>query len=238
MIPFRSARRVCAVAITGLLISSFAGASPLTVPVSQGSLAAKAVFDVSGTDLIVTLTNTSSSDVMAPADVLTALFFDSATPLTLARTSATLSIGSVVHFGSTDPGGVVGGEWAYGSGLAGAPHGSAYGISSTGVNLFGPGDRFPGNDLQPPASPDGVQYGITSTGDNVANGNATVTGANALIQNEVVFVLSGLPANFDPSTQISNVNFQYGTDLSEPNIPEPGTLGLLAVGVLGMLRRR
>jgi hypothetical protein len=40
-------------------------------------------------------------------------------------------------------------------------------------------------------SPDGLQYGITSGSDNPSTGNAAVTGANALIQNSVVFTFSG-----------------------------------------------
>src|SRR5262249_38071850 len=147
-------------------------------------------------------TNTSDGDVLMPVDVLTAVFFDVSGPaLSLTPTSAVLNGGSTVFFGTTDPGNVVGGEWAYKGGLVGEPAGDHYGISSTGINLFGPGDRFPGNNLQGPDSPDGLQYGITSAGDNPATGNSPVTGDNALIQNSVVFHLSGLPAGFDPSTQ-------------------------------------
>ena len=66
-----------------------------------------------------------------------------------------------------------------------------------------------------------------------------VTGTNALIQNSVVFTLPGLPVGFDPSTAISNVNFQYGTSLLDSNIqvPAPGALSLLAAAVLCSRRR-
>src|SRR6185503_11805094 len=100
---------------------------------------------------------------------------------------------------------------------------------------------FPGSNLQGPASPNGLQYGITSAGDNTATGNTPVTGTNALIQNSVVFTLSGLPPGFNPATSISNVEFQYGTDLSEPHfpgVPEPATLVLMAGGALLMGRRQ
>ena len=150
---------------------------------------------------------------------------------------------STVLFGTTDPGGVVGGAWFYESNIA-LPHNSpAYGIGSAGLGPFGvDSPRFPGNNLQGPDSPDGLQYGITSAGDNPAIGNSAVTGDNALIKYEVVFTLSGLPENFDPNTQISNVLFQYGTSASEPSVPghpvpEPGTLALLALGAL-IARRR
>lgn len=225
----------------GLLFAGSASAAQISFTGSSGSLAASVTFDTSGTDLLVTLTNTSTADALVPIDILTGVFFDIAgSPLALTRTSAVVPAGSSVFYGPTDPGGVVGGEWAYGSGLAG-PGGRAYGISSAGFGLFGPGDLFPGTDLQPPASPNGLEYGITSAGDNLATGNAPVTGGNALIQNSVVFTLSGLPTGFNPATGILNVLFQYGTDLSEPSfpgVPEPSSLSLLAIAALVAGRRK
>jgi len=221
-----------------------------TVTGTQGSLSASATFDasVAGT-LTVTLTNTSASDVLVPADVLTALFF-SLDGATLTKVSAVLAGGSTVFY---DPqgqpaGGVVGGEWAYKAGLAGAPNTADMGISSTGVGLFGPGDRFPGADLAPPTSPDGLQYGILSAGDNTGTGNAGVTGSGGLIKNSVVFTFT-IAGFTDLDTQLSKVSFQYGTNLTdEPNftttditLPDGGmTLSLLglALGSLGMLARR
>jgi hypothetical protein len=231
---------------TGLSLAVFAAAgatavnaTQITFSAAQNNLAASVTFDTMGSNLVVTLENTSAADVLAPADVLTAVFFDVAGgTLTLDPTtgSAVLAPGSSVAFGASDPGGVVGGEWAYASGLSGAPHGAAYGISSSGFNLFGAAN-FPGSNLQGPVAVDGIQYGLTSLGDNLASGNAAVTGSNALIQNAVTFTIPGLPAGFDPSTVISNVSFQYGTDLSEPNIPEPASISLLAIGLLAFRRR-
>lgn len=160
--------------------------------------------------------------------------------------SAVLTPGSAVVFGGSDPGGVVGGEWAYASSLVGAPGGATEGIGSAGFGLFGPGDLFPGSDLQSPVSPDGIQYGITAAGDNIATGNAAVTGDNALIKNSVTFTLGGLPTDFLPSQRnITNVSFQYGTALTEPNIPgrdtqipEPSTLLLLTVVLIGLAQAK
>jgi hypothetical protein len=221
------------VAAALVLSSSRVVAGPITFFGSSGNLKASVLFDTSGNNLIVTLTNTSMADVLVPSDVLTAVFFDITGNPTLTRIEAKLAPGR-----PTDPGGVVGGEWAYKTGLAGEPPGTMQGISSVGLGPFGPADLFPGNDLQPPTSPDGLQYGITSAGDNPLTGNTPVTGTNALIQNSVIFTLGGLPANFDPSTAISNVKFQYGTNFSEPRIPgdpvpEPASLLLLGSGALG-----
>jgi hypothetical protein len=64
---------------------------------------------------------------------------------------------------------VVGGEWAYKAGIHG-PHGQDYGISSTGLDIFGSSGRFPGPNLQGPNAVDGLQFGITSAGDDPASG--------------------------------------------------------------------
>jgi uncharacterized protein (TIGR03382 family) len=215
-------------------------ANPITFVASQGNRAASVTFDTVGTDLQVNLLNTSTFDVLVPADVLTAVFFDIGGPSpSLTRTSALLGSGTTVLFGPQPAGGVVGGEWAYRAGLSGAPQGAAYGISSSGLNLFGPSDLFPGPNLAGPVSPNGLEFGILSAGDNPGTGNSEVTGGDGpMIKNEVVFRLSGLPVGFDPAASIRNVSFQYGTALTEPNIPAPGTMALLALGAGLAFRRR
>lgn len=212
---------------------------------SNGQKEALVEFSVSGTDLLVTLTNVAASDVLVPADVLTAVFFSVDGPnLSLARTSAVLANGSIVYY---DPDGqpvdgIVGGEWAYRSGIGGGPNNLPYGISSVGLGLFGPGDRFPGPDLEPPASPDGLQYGLLSDGDDVATGNGGVMGSGGLIKNAVTFTLSGLPVGFSLSS-ITDVYFLYGTSLDEGGfeghkVPEPAGLILLLCGLGLLIRRR
>lgn len=220
--------------------------SPVGFYGSSGSLSAEVWFAQSGTDLIVTLSNPSPFDVRLPSEVLTAVFFTLAGNPTLTPKSAILSFGSIVLFGGTDPGGVVGGEWAYRNHLSGAPLGADEGISSAGFGLFGPGNRFPGSNLQGPTNPNGLQYGITSAGDNPATGNQAVTGQNALIKNSVVFTLSGLPAGYLlTESSITAVSFQYGTALPprDPNvagilIPEPNTFVLCLAGMLSLFLLR
>src|SRR5262245_50246078 len=233
-------RRIFAVITITVTSCALSYADTRTFTASQGNLAASAEFEDLGANLIVTLTNTSTFDVLVPADVMTALFFDvDGAPLNLTPVSAVLGAGSTVLFGGSDPGGVVGGEWEWEESFVNpAPHGADYGIGSSGFQLFGAGEMFPGTNLQGPANVDGLQYGLVSGGDNPATGNSPVTGDNALIKNEVVFTLSGLPAGFDVDS-ITNVSWQYGTSLDEPNIPEPSSLLLLsAMGVSAFRRRR
>jgi hypothetical protein len=233
--------RVLAGFAAAIMLTGYAVASPITFSGGSGNLSATASFDVIGGNLVATLTNSSNTDVMVPTDVLTAVFFDVSGNPVFTLISAVLGSGSSVLFASQPAGGVVGGEWAYRSGLSGAPGGATRGISSSGLGLFGPGNLFPGSNLQGPASPDGLQYGLTSAGDNPATGNTPVTGTNALIKNSVVFTL-GAPAGFSAS-QINYVSFQYGTSLTDtsiPGTPEPLPMLLMGSGLLGLglLRNR
>jgi hypothetical protein len=156
-----------------------------------------------------------------------------------------LTSGSTVFY---DPqgqpaGAVVGGEWAYGGSLSGAPGGATKGISSSGLDLFGAAN-FPGSDLDGnDSSVDGVGYGILSAGDNTGTGNGGITGCGGLIKNSVTFTLAVASGTLDLNN-ISNVSFQYGTDLTEPNfkpenpptghVPLPPSALLLGSGLFGL----
>jgi len=199
------------------------------------------------TNLVVTLSNTATYDPNDPSDILTAVFFSLSGDPTLSANAAVLAPGSAVkgNGGLTDPGGIVGGEWAYASSLT-ATNGANQGTSSAGLGTFGPGNLFPGSNLEGPVSPDGVQYGISTAFDTPGNDNGGIAGVG-LITNAVVFTLGNVPASLTLS-DISSITFQYGTALSEPSIPgvpeivvpEPSTVALTAAGIclLGMLSRR
>jgi hypothetical protein len=207
-----------------LLVFGVSGASAYTYTYDGASVD----FEASGTSLIVTLSHIDMNDVLVPIDVLTGVYFTLSGDPTLTPVSAEIATGSVL-FGS-DGGGNVGGEWAYNDGLVGAPGGADEGISSTGLGLFG-APNFNGSNLQGPDALDGLQYGITSAGDDPLTGNTPVTGMYALIQNEVVFTLGGLPVE-GQLPGISNISFQYGTALSP--VPEPTTMLLLGAGLVGL----
>ncbi len=219
------------------------------------SLSAAASFQAVGSNLVVTLSNTSTADVLMPDAILTTIYFEISGPLlSLSRLAAEVPMTSTLLFPPAipydPPPRGVGGEWDYSEGVTNAPFGQRYVIRSVGLGLVhtGVGGLFPGANLEGPVMPDGLQYGLTSPADNPATGNSPVTGGGgALIQHEVVFTLGGLPAGFDPMASISNVQWQYGTtrcdvpgtgDQCIPVIPEPATLGLLVLGLPALSRRR
>jgi hypothetical protein len=248
--------RYASIGALALLLVAAQSASAITFQFWSGNRAAEAVFTQSGSNLIVQLTSTSTFDVTKQSELLTAVFFDLAGNTKLTPVSAVLAPGSVVYFDSAPAGGVVGGEWAYNTWSGNkAPGQARQGISSTGLDLFGPKDRFPGPDLDSPANVGGLNYGLTSAGDNLTTGNSSVTSKEPLIRNSVVFTLQGLGAGFNAATDIYNVHFQYGTSLCEPHypgivppepliagsVPEPLTVVGLTVGLAGLgryLRRR
>ena len=220
-------------------LALFAGTANASVLVSgtNGNRAAEAEFSVSGTNLVIRLSNSSTFDSMVPSDVLTSVFWDiSGSPIALTRVSVVLgNTSTIVGSSGTDPGNVVGGEWAYNYNGATFPGGRDYGVSVSGFNDFGPGDRFPGNNLEGPTSPDGMQYGLLSSGDNVGMMNGGMAG-NTFIKHEVVITMGGLPANFDLG-RVNNVWFQYSTDYSENGfVPTPA--GVAAMGVAGVVATR
>lgn len=238
--------RFALLAVTGLAIAASSANAAVTFNFSSGARSAQAVFNTSGSNLIITLTNTSMADALVPTDILTALFFNvSGGAISLSPVSAVLNPGSsivgksgAVPSPSTEPGNAISSEWSYRGGISG-PGASAYGISSTGIGIFGPGDRFnTSSNLQGPTSPGGLQYGITSAGDDPSTGNGDYNG-NALVKNSVIFTLSGLPGGFNLN-RITDVTVLYGTSATDPfiKVPAPGSIALVGAGLLIAQRRR
>ncbi|MGA2140369.1 MAG: XDD4 family exosortase-dependent surface protein [Verrucomicrobiia bacterium] len=238
---------------------TFAAKAPGNAP--GKTLQASATFAVSNLDLIVTLSNLGTYDPSIPADILTAVFFKINGDPALTPVSAQLGPDAsvIAHRLPLGFDGDVGGEWAYANDLANTKRdkkaGNVFeGISSASFNWFKANDLFPGQKLRGTGHPGGVDFGITTINDLYGNDSKGLKN-QALIQAEVIFTLADLPQGFeytDIATEISDVSFQYGTShLKQPDIlgyveangqvPEPSTISLVALGLLGALtlaRRR
>jgi hypothetical protein len=169
---------------------------------------------------------------------LQALWFDLDDNQALTPLSAYLNTTSIILYDDDLPNPFddnVGGEFAYRSNLSGAPNGALQGISGVGYGLFSKFDRFPGIDLDNPEAPSGANYGLLSAGYS-AGGNRKVNGQSdnpePFIMNSVIFELSGATGLGIDS--LSNVSFEYGTDLDHAPVPEISTMLLLGSGLLGL----
>ncbi len=236
--------------ILGSVMSTWSGApidgeNPGFLP--SGS----AVFDISGSLLTVTLTNTSPTAMGGLGEVLTGLTWDiSDAGVSLATLTAVIGPGSSLvgngATGDTD----LSSEWAFrddldhGESATGVPLGS-YGASSVGdlnfQEAWGPRDRFDTTtNLFGPASPNGTQAGIVGPQDGANLFDPPFGNKGPWVQNQMVltFEITGDLEDGD----IENIQPIFGTD-GATIIPEPATviiwslLGMLGFSV-GWWRRR
>jgi hypothetical protein len=218
-------------------LSTVSQATPITFtatgtrPETGSLLAASATFDVVGSQLFVTLTNTSTDDVRAPVDILQAVLWDMDQTINLSLVSATVS--SLCNF----PGGKSAGTCGAGATYTGSDLLTKYaysanpdGIGSAGLGIFG--DQV-----------DGMDYGILSTGDDLATYTQGMKNKNPYVKDNTYFVLdiSKNGGSYAPSgtgeLNLGNVRFNYGTDTflitSDPTpptgVPEPPTWTLAAL---------
>jgi hypothetical protein len=228
--------------ITGVwLVSLNAGAGVTYVASGTNSVTGKALsasvtFDITNSsELVVSLSNLGAP-VRAASDILTALYFDLNGVTTLTPVSALLGPGSVLANGPTPSGTTLGDFWEYKGGLSVAPDGDTFGISSTGLNIFGPGGNFGTNSQKL----DGGSYGVINGSPSGGNGQIA---NEPLVDNTIVFTLNGLPAGFSLRS-ISGVEFQYGTTLTgtplltASPVPEPSALAVLGLGTAVLALRR
>jgi hypothetical protein len=224
----------------------FAKADFATFTGSQGNLAAQAKFDFDSNILKITLTNTASVKSTVPSSLLSGIFFNlTGVSPTLTPSSAILPTGSnIVQANQCSTGNCVGatnvgGEFAYNTGIAGRPF---YGIAANGYINVNAGN-FNGADLDSPNAPNGLNFGLVTSNFNAGDGNGGMDG-DPFIKSSVVFTLFGVSGL--TASKVSNVVFQYGTSLSDPNfvgtgpnppqgqIPEPSSVLLLGSMIVGM----
>ncbi|MCX7799671.1 MAG: hypothetical protein N2109_04940 [Fimbriimonadales bacterium] len=257
-------RKLPVVALAAATSSSWAWTAVYTAALSSpdtgNNLSATASFATyqvgSSWFLDVVLVN-ASSDVtdLRPADVLTGLYWTLPSGAALSPVSASLGGSQVWHNGAVVSGhpSNVGGEWAFASGLSHSGHSGVFGVSASGLGLFGPSDRFDtSQNLSGPANVGGLEYGILPALTSWPSSANTPVLKNPLVSNSVRFVFS--TGSSELSFAPNKVWAQYGTSLSEPSfqltggridgagvpVPEPVTMGLgaAAVGLAAWRRRR
>ncbi|HUQ70474.1 MAG TPA: PEP-CTERM sorting domain-containing protein [Planctomycetaceae bacterium] len=254
-----AAAAIMVAGLTSNASASIIGSSFFTGTGMNGThnLSASVSFAVVGTDLKITLTNTSAynfttGNQMVPTDVLTALFFDVAPDQAFTQGTPFAVVGgtsSVVNGGSAPLGGWAGydvtapsptlGGWRYSYDNDNNPLPQNQGLGTAGFAVFN------GNEVnQGPGGP--FNYGLIGSGYSPGEGNNAVDGT-PFVQSSIVFTLSGLVGNIS----IANLRFQYGTALDEPfftpivipgggdtAVPEPTSLALAGFAGLGLVFSR
>ena len=193
---------------------------------------AQVEFDLSGSNLTVTLTNTAtqtfnSTNTLVPTNVLTGVLFDIAGNTSLgALTPGNANLASGSHMlttGSSPTTSTIdtsASGWGYGTPTGGTFNGQHYGIEAFGGISTASLANF-ANSNTPPNSAmnlDGLDYGIIGPG-YVSGGNGGVTSENPFEQTAEVFHFTVNSSTFTDVSQISNVSFQYGTNNGDAAFP-------------------
>jgi hypothetical protein len=211
------------------VVFSFSGPSNS----SGDPLAATAEFQVSGTSLTIILTNTQTGPSTDGNDVLDGLFFNINGDPTLSNGMAALTAGSGFEKkdGAAASGNPLNDEWMFDTSISSLNR--MYGIGSTGFPDFNRNQEtftevFHGGSAAAGANSD---YGIVPQ-DGIVVGSPS----NVYVNNSVTFsfTLSSAISESD----ISNVLVTYGSSGTTQLVPEPATLGALAIGAVALLRRR
>jgi hypothetical protein len=199
---------------------------------SGNNLSASAQFDLSGSTLTLTLTNTSISanNMYVPSDVLMAVYFGTTSLTGLAPQTASLDGSTVVNPDGTD----VGSNWEFLGGFS-PVRGLVNGISASGLTVFGHGNFNNCAASSTCNNLGGINWGLVPSFFPPPQGiNGGVSG-RTLVDDRLQFTLNTMP-DFSLAS-INNVQFQWGTSDTEfsatgtSSTPEPSTLILVGGGL-------
>lgn len=163
-------------------------------------------------------------------------------------TNATTVSASTISTGNvTAPQPTVGGwEYRQGAAVSSKLNSAYYAFGTVGYDIFDRGTKGSTNN--------NIDYGLIGHNYVPGTGNGGIVRREIsapLITNSVVFTLTGVPSNFD-LTKLKNVQFQWGTALSEtrltgtltdfsgqggPVVPEPTSLALAGFAGIGFALR-
>lgn len=184
------------IAVAVALLTTGQAFAAVSATVSSGDKSAQAVFDRTADGrMVIRVSNLSGSDLTRPRDLLTAVYFDTDQSLSLNYVGTATREGSHVVNGADRVN--ISSEWT----LSGRKKlrrqtGAMFGLGAANLGGFFKGV---GN----------IDFGLTSAGDDPDTGGKKLRN-RATVQNEIIIVLSGLPEDFDPTTDITEVMFQFG----------------------------